>query len=414
MPMHYRRFGRTDLQMPVLSTGGMRYQDGWKDKPLDEVDPDTQANLEATIRRSLELGINHIETARGYGPSERQLGVILPTLPRDEIIVQTKVGPTADPDEFTRNVEASLERLQLDYVDLLGLHGLNNGETIDHAVGVNGKPGFRGGCLAAARELQRKGKVRHVGFSTHGTLDEILRAVTHDGPGGGGGGFDYINLHYYFIFRRHAPVIAEATRRDMGIFIISPSDKGGKLYDPPERLVELCRPLHPIVFNDLWCLRDERVQTLSVGAARPSDYDLHAEAVALLDRADELVPPIEARLREEMAAATGEADPEAFSWAGVPEYHDAPAGLNLPIMLWLNSLAAGWDMQAYGKMRFNLLGSGSHWFAGADPHALADVPDADLADALANSPHAARLPTLLRESVQRLAGEKVKRQSEGG
>jgi predicted aldo/keto reductase-like oxidoreductase len=42
-----------------------------------------QENLEATIRRSLEVGINHIETARGYGTSEVQLGKILPHIPRD-------------------------------------------------------------------------------------------------------------------------------------------------------------------------------------------------------------------------------------------------------------------------------------------------------------------------------------------
>jgi predicted aldo/keto reductase-like oxidoreductase len=72
--MRYRRFGRTELQMPVFSCGGMRYQQGWGDLPLEEITPENQANLEATIHRSLELGINHIETARGYGSSEMQLG----------------------------------------------------------------------------------------------------------------------------------------------------------------------------------------------------------------------------------------------------------------------------------------------------------------------------------------------------
>lgn len=68
--MHYRRFGRTELRMPVFSCGGMRYQHSWNDVKQDEIPADGQANLEATIRRALELGINHIETARGYGSSE--------------------------------------------------------------------------------------------------------------------------------------------------------------------------------------------------------------------------------------------------------------------------------------------------------------------------------------------------------
>src|SRR2546427_445899 len=64
--MEYRRFGRTELRMPVFSCGGMRYQYKWQDVAPDEVPPDNQKNLEATIQRALELGINHIETARGY------------------------------------------------------------------------------------------------------------------------------------------------------------------------------------------------------------------------------------------------------------------------------------------------------------------------------------------------------------
>ena len=68
--MKYRRFGRTELEMPVFSCGGMRYQHKWQDVPEDEIPEENQRNLEATIKRSLEVGINHIETARGYGTSK--------------------------------------------------------------------------------------------------------------------------------------------------------------------------------------------------------------------------------------------------------------------------------------------------------------------------------------------------------
>ena len=89
--MKYRRFGRTELQMPVISCGGMRYQHKWQDVPPQDIPRANQENLEACIHRALELGINHIETARGYGTSEMQLGAVLPKLPRDKMIVQTKV-----------------------------------------------------------------------------------------------------------------------------------------------------------------------------------------------------------------------------------------------------------------------------------------------------------------------------------
>jgi len=76
--MKYRRFGRTELQMPVISCGGMRYQFKWQDVDPNEVPRQNQENLESIIRHAVELGINHFETARGYGSSEMQLGNILP------------------------------------------------------------------------------------------------------------------------------------------------------------------------------------------------------------------------------------------------------------------------------------------------------------------------------------------------
>src|SRR5262245_28387824 len=57
VPMRYRRFGRTNLQIPVFSCGGMRYQQSWSDISWSEVKPEGQANLEATIHRAVELGL---------------------------------------------------------------------------------------------------------------------------------------------------------------------------------------------------------------------------------------------------------------------------------------------------------------------------------------------------------------------
>src|ERR1700722_14752445 len=111
--MKYRRFGRTGLQMPVIFCGGMRCQHKWQDVAPEEIPADNQANLEATIRRAFELGINHIETARGYSASEMQLGRILPSLPRDKTIIQTKVAPKPTVKEFLDTFETSMKYLRL-------------------------------------------------------------------------------------------------------------------------------------------------------------------------------------------------------------------------------------------------------------------------------------------------------------
>src|SRR5208282_5839877 len=183
--MQYRRFGRTELAMPVFSCGGMRYQFKWQDVPPGDIPPGNQANLEASIRRALELGINHIETARGYGTSEMQLGIILPTLPREKMMVQTKVSPRDSAADFLQTFETSMKYLRLDYVDLLSMHGINNRELLRHTL-------KKDGCLAAARKLQKEGRARFVGFSTHATTDVIVETIAS-------GEFDYVNLHWYFV-----------------------------------------------------------------------------------------------------------------------------------------------------------------------------------------------------------------------
>lgn len=395
--MFYRRFGRTELQIPVFSCGGMRYQFAWQDVPLDEIPDENQANLEKTIRRSIELGINHIETARGYGSSERQLGLILPQLDRKQIIVQTKIAPQADPAIFINQFHESLERLQLQSIDLLGLHGINTYEKLWWAI----RPG---GCLAAARQLVKEGAVRHVGFSTHAPLEIILAAIEHKENGG----FDYINLHWYYIFQKNWPAIKAAHARDMGVFIISPADKGGMLYRPPEKLTALCDPLHPLVFNCLFCLAQPEIHTLSLGASCPDDFDLQLQTLASMNQADQLLPPIRTRLREAMCEAVG-TEMAAYQGDDLPAWHESPGYMNLSVMLWLRKLALSYDMLDYARMRYNLLGNGGHWFPGLN---AAQIDKLDLEEACAKSTFAETLPELLRETHAMLYEEPSKRLSQ--
>ena len=394
--MRYRRFGKTELQLPVISCGGMRYQHKWQDVEPAAIPADNQANLEACIRRALELGINHIETARGYGTSEMQLGRILPRLPREQLIVQTKVAPFADPAEFRRTFDKSMAYLGLDQVDLLSLHGINNAELLDWSL----RPG---GCLEAARQIQREGRCRFVGFSTHATTDVILRAIESDG-------FDYVNLHWYFVNDLNWPAVEAAAARDMGVFIISPNDKGGKLYTPPPKLVKLCAPLTPMQFNALYCLARPQVHTLSCGVARPSDFDEHVAALAWYDQAAEIVRPIEQRLRAELDRALG-ADWCRRWFEGVPEYVDVPGEINLREILRLWTFAKALDLVDWGRMRYNLLGQAEHWFPGA---MAKDFEAAAIRRVVAASPFADRIVDILREAHTMLYEAPKQRLSQGG
>ncbi|WP_413175987.1 aldo/keto reductase [Anabaena azotica] len=392
--MLYRRFGRTELQMPVFSCGGMRYQFKWQDVTPEEIPQDNQQNLEAVIRRALEIGITHIETARGYGTSEMQLGKILPQFPREKLIVQTKVSPVADPQEFRQTFEKSLAYLQLDYVDLFGLHGINNAEIWDHSIRV-------GGCLEVAKQLQAEGKIRFIGFSTHAPTDLIIQAINTNQ-------FDYVNLHWYYINQWNWSAIEAANKLDMGVFIISPSNKGGLLYQPSEKLVNLCSPLSPMVFNDLFCLSHPQVHTLSIGAAKPSDFDEHLKTLELLDKAEEILSPILKRLENAAIETFGEDWVKTWE-TNLPSWEQTPGEVNIRVILWLLNLALAYDMIEYGKMRYNLLGSGGSWFPG---NRVNNLEELDLRECLVNSPHAEKIPQMLATAQEILGGAEVKRLSQ--
>ncbi len=372
----------------------MRYQHKWNDISWDEVPKAGQKNLENTIARAYELGIFHIETARGYGSSEMQLGPVLAQFPREDWILQTKVTPDEDPNIFLENFEKSLNYLQVDHVDLLGLHGINDSTVLDQAM-------RKGGCLDVARKLQKEGRVGHIGFSTHANTQIILDCINS-------GEFDYVNLHWYFVNELNWPAIEAATLQDMGVFIISPNDKGGKLYEPSDSLKEYCSPLHPMVFNDLFCWREKKVHTLSMGVSNPVDFDTHIEALDQLDNADKLVAPIEKRLRQKIFDATG------IEWKadwdyGFPEWEHIPSGINTREIVRLWMFAKTFGMISFGKMRYNLLGNAGHWFPG---NPVRDFSDSDMIRLHQESSFADRLPEILKEAHQLLYAEQVKRQSE--
>ncbi|WP_206813746.1 aldo/keto reductase [Chroococcus sp. FPU101] len=391
--MQYRRFGRTELQMPVFSCGGMRYQYNWQDILYQQIPSDNQLNLENTIRRALDVGINHIETARGYGSSELQLGQILPKFPREKLIIQTKISPKSDVKEFRRQFNQSFQFLNLDYIDLLGIHGINTLELLEETI----RPG---GCLDEAKKLQKQGKVRFIGFSTHGATETIIKTIETNQ-------FDYVNLHWYYIFQNNWLAIEAAHQYDMGVFIISPSDKGGHLYNPPQKLVNLCSPLSPMVFNDLFCLSHPQVHTLSIGAANPSDFDEHLKTVKLLEKAEQILPPILEKLETEAIKFLGEEWYKTWN-LGLPTYQQTPNKINIPIILWLRNLVLAYDMVEFAQARYNLLGNGGHWFPGEQAK---NINKFALKNCLANSPYAEIIPDLLADTHRLLQAKSVQRLS---
>ena len=126
--MHYRRFGRTNLKIPVLSLGGMRFQKSWDQIDFSEISYAEQNKLENILNLADKYGLSHVETAKYYGTSEVQLGMGFQNNKKIPNILQTKIPPNSDPEIFERDVITSFEKLKVKRIDLLAIHGMNTDE----------------------------------------------------------------------------------------------------------------------------------------------------------------------------------------------------------------------------------------------------------------------------------------------
>ncbi len=349
MAIPSRRFGRTNISMPILSLGSMRFQKSWSQLDFSAISKEEQDKVVKILSMADQYGLNHIETARHYGTSELQIGQAITNFYKESRILQTKIPPNKNIDKFEEELKLSFESLGVKKIDLIAIHGINTFEQLKDSI-------REGGCVDVLRKWQKEKLISHIGFSTHGKLSLIEQAISSNK-------FDFVNLHWYFINQNNFRAIDLAKKYDLGVFIISPTDKGGHLHTPSEKVLEICKPIHPIVFNDLFCLQNENVHTISVGVSKIEDFDLHLQAVSLLPKKDHYLPSIINSFKNESIKCLGLEWHTLWS-QNLPTWKKTPGNINIPVLIWLSNLVEAWEMEDYAKARYQLLGNGSHWFPG--------------------------------------------------
>jgi uncharacterized protein len=407
------RFGKTELQMPIVTCGGMRIQQTWMPddipvlgpKKISHIGKKCQNNLIECVRLSLKLGINHFETARFYGTSELQLVDALSQMidageiKREDIIVQTKVSPAETNEDFKKTFNKSWKHMsKIGYIDLFSFHGLNNDKHYDWVFQEGGESRERResirsvketshssifsnslnsfipslGNYEVAKELLAEGKIKHVGFSTHGTPDLIRKTIETDK-------MEYVNLHFHYFGSYHASYYEDgegghgnalnvklAKEKDMGVFVISPIDKGGALYSPTGTLVDACFPLSPITFQCMW-LWEQGVDTLSIGISKPSDFDevFAAALQSQVPKSKEFVASAVSKLER---IWDGNIGPFKDWWKGIPTmWEERSQGIAVCHIIWLWTLVKAFGMVTFARDRYKSMEKeNAKWKKGKD------------------------------------------------
>ena len=295
--MKYRRLGASDLEVSEISLGSwLTFGVGVE-----------RSAAQACVDRAFELGINFIDTANVYGrgAAESFLGEALAGRRRDSYVLATKIfGQMSETDrglsrvQILKQIDASLQRLRTDYVDLYQCHRYDTETPLEETMG-------------ALTEVVKAGKARWIGFS------EWSPAQIEDAfalPGGAR--FVSSQPQYSLLWRRpEAKVIPLCREHGVSQIVWSPLAQGvltGK-YAPgakpapdtraaseamggfvgdwlrPEVLaaVEALKPLADEAgctlaqFALAWVLREPNVASAIVGASRPSQLDDNAAASGL-------------------------------------------------------------------------------------------------------------------------------------
>lgn len=236
--MKYRELGKTGMMVPVLSFGASSL--GGVFHSVREEDA-----IEAVFT-AIDNGLNFIDVSPYYGhyKAETVLGKALKEIPRDKYLLSTKVGRYGENGvntwdysarRATESVYESMERLHVDYIDLINVHDIEFADL--HQVAEE--------TLPALVELKQKGLVGHVGI-TDLQLENLKWVIDHTAPGMVECVLNF--CHYSLNDDKLADFLDFFEERDLGVINASPLSMGlltqrgiPEWHPAPKPLVEACR-----------------------------------------------------------------------------------------------------------------------------------------------------------------------------
>ena len=207
--MEYRILGKTGLKISRMGFGGI---------PIQKIDEEGTRKL---LHEMMEMGVNYIDSARGYTVSEQYIGYGLEGI-RDKFVLATK-SMSRTKEAMAADIETSLGNFRTDYIDLYQVHNPSM-EQLDQVIG-------EGGALEALMEAKAAGKIGHIGLTAHSTA-VFERAL----------GLDWVEtimFPYNIVEQQGAELIHKCAEKNIGFIDMKPL-AGGAIEDATLALRYVC------------------------------------------------------------------------------------------------------------------------------------------------------------------------------
>ena len=207
--MEYRILGKTGLKISRMGFGGI---------PIQKIDEEGTRKL---LHEMMEMGVNYIDSARGYTVSEQYIGYGLEGI-RDKFVLATK-SMSRTKEAMAADIETSLGNFRTDYIDLYQVHNPSM-EQLDQVIG-------EGGALEALMEAKAAGKIGHIGLTAHSTA-VFERALGLDCV-------ETIMFPYNIVEQQGAELIHKCAEKNIGFIDMKPL-AGGAIEDATLALRYVC------------------------------------------------------------------------------------------------------------------------------------------------------------------------------
>lgn len=266
------------IKLSALGMGCMRFP--VKNEDNSQIDEEKTAEM---FDHAIKNGVNYFDTAWGYhsGMSETVTGKLLSKYPRESFYLTSKFPgyDLANLEKKEEIFEKQLEKCQVEYFDFYLFHNVTEKN-------IDGYLDEKYGIYDYLVEQKKKGRIRHLGFSTHGNLETMKRFLDAYGKD-----MEFCQLQINWLdwgFQNAKEKCELVAKYGIPVWVMEPV-RGGKLVNLDEKHVQMLRSLNPDRTNAEWAFRFiQSLDNIGVTLSGMSNFEQLKENIGIFEKPERL------------------------------------------------------------------------------------------------------------------------------